>query len=174
MIRPPPIDEREFLKLVRNHGEFCRGLRTLDLLAASSDLTDHAHHVGLCWLRLAIEHLDDAKVALASGRDRSSYARSYYAAYNASKTIRYVVEGVVSLKGDDHQRAAELPDDFPDVARWASVITDLYEHRLRADYDNWALTLKEMSLTPAEAVGFAENFIANARGYLEGKFGIKP
>src|ERR1022692_1197514 len=77
MSKPPPIDEREFLKIVRNHGELCRGLRTLDLAAASSDLTDHAHHVGLCWLRLAFEHLDDAKAALASRRDRSSYSRSY-------------------------------------------------------------------------------------------------
>ena len=174
MSKPPPIDERDFLKLVRNHGEFCRGLRTLDLIAASSDLADHAHHVGLCWLRLAFEHLDDAKTALASGRDRSSYSRSYYAAYNASKTIRYVVEGTVSLKGDDHLKAPDLPNDFPDVEKWSSVISDLYEHRLKADYDNWALTRMEMLLTPAETVAFAEEFIVNARIYLERKFGIKP
>jgi len=174
MSKPPPIDEREFLKIVRNHGELCRGLRNLNLLAASSDLADHAHHVGLCWLRLAFEHLEDAKAALTSRCDRSSYSRSYYAAYNASKAIRYVVEGAVSLKGDDHQRASELPDDFPDVAKWASAITLLYEHRLRADYENWTSTRAELSLTPAETVLLAEQFIANALGYLEGKYGIKP
>jgi uncharacterized protein (UPF0332 family) len=174
MSKPPPIDERDFLKIVRNHGELCRGLRTLDLTAASSDLADQAHHVGLCWLRLALEHLDDAKAALAAARDRSSYSRSYYAVYNASKTIRYVVEGSVSLKGDDHQRAPDLPDDFPDVEKWSSVITDLYEHRLKADYDNWSLTRKEMLLPPAETVAFAEQFINTSLNYLERKFGIKP
>ncbi len=173
MSKPPPVDEREFLRIVRNHGELCRGLRTLDLTTASSDLTDHAHYVGLCWLRLAFEHLEDAKAALASHRDRSSYSRSYYAAYNASKTIRYVVEGAVSLKGDDHQRASDLPDDFPDVAKWAGAITDLYEHRLRADYDNWTSTRAELSLTPAATVVLAEQFIAIALSYLEGKYGIK-
>jgi uncharacterized protein (UPF0332 family) len=174
MSKVPPVDEREFMKIVRNHGELCRGLRTLDLAAASSDVADHAHHVGLCWLRLASEHLDDAKSALVSGRVRSTYSRSYYAAYNASKTIRYVVEGAVSLKGDDHNRAPDLPDDFPDVDRWAAAITNLYEHRLKADYDNWTSTRAELSLTPEETVALAEEFIANSLNYLEGKYGIKP
>jgi len=84
------------------------------------------------------------------------------------------VEGAVSLKGDDHQRASDLPDDFPDVAKWASAITDLYEHRLRADYDNWTSTRAELSLTPAATVVLAEEFIAKALSYLEGKYGIKP
>ncbi len=170
----PPIDEREFLKIIRNHGELFRGLRTLDFAATSSDLIDQAHHVGLCWLRLASEHLDDAKVALASHRDRSSYSRAYYAVYNASKTIRYVVDGVVSLKGDDHHKASDLPDDFPDVAKWASAITSLYEHRLRADYDNWTSTRTELSLSPADTVVLAEQFIAEALSYLRGKYGLKP
>jgi hypothetical protein len=173
MIKFPPIDEREFLKLIRNHSEFCRGLRTLDLSGASADLTDHAHHVGLCWLQLASDHLEDAKAALASSRERSSYSRAYYAAYNASKTIRYVVDGTVSLKGDDHRRASELPDDFPEVEKWASTITNLYEHRLKADYDNWRSTRAELTLSPAETVGLAEQFITEVLRYLEGKYGIK-
>jgi uncharacterized protein (UPF0332 family) len=168
------FDETTFLKVVRNHGELCRGLRNLDLDEASSDVANRAHHVGLCWLRLALEHLDDAKAALRSHRDRSSYSRSYYAAYNASKAIRYVVQGSVSLKGDDHKQAPDLPDDFEDVAKWASVITNLYEHRLKADYDNWRVTLTEMSLTAAESVAFAEQFVGHAVTYLEEKFGIRP
>ena len=174
MSKPPPIDELDFLKIVMNHGELCRGLRTLDLTAASSNLAEHAHHVGLCWLRLALERLEDANAGLASARDRSSYSRSYYAVYNASKAIRYVVEGAVSLKGDDHQRAPDLPDDFPDVEKWASVITDLREHRLRADYDNWASTRAEMLLSPTQTVASAAQFLDVVLAYLERKFGIKP
>jgi uncharacterized protein (UPF0332 family) len=174
MSKPYSFDERTFLKVIRNHGELCGGLRNLDLDTASSDLTNRAHHVGLCWLRLALEHLDDAKAALRSRRDRSSYSRSYYAAYNASKAIRYVVQGSVSLKGDDHKQAPDLPDDFEDVAKWASAITNLYEHRLKADYDNWTVTQAEMSLTPGESVALAQEFVRRAAVYLEGKFGIKP
>lgn len=169
----PRFDERVFLKFVRNHGELCGGLRTLNLTGASSDVTDHAHYVGLCWLRLAFEHLADAKAALRSRRDRSSYSRSYYAAYNASKAVRYVVEGVVSLKGDDHKLASDLPNDFEEVAKWGSIITRLYEHRLKADYDNWGGTREEMTLTPGESVLFAEQFVLKAVSYLDDKFGIR-
>lgn len=169
----PLFDERGFLKFVRNHGELCGGLRELNLAVASSDVADHAYQVGLCWLRLALEHLEDAKASLRYKRARSAYSRSYYAAYNASKAIRYIVHGSVSLKGDDHKQAPDLPDDFKDVARWASVITNLYEHRLKADYDNWAATQKEISLLPAESVALAGQFVFVAVAYLEEKFRIK-
>jgi hypothetical protein len=103
MAKPPIIDEREFLKLTRNHGEFCQKLRLLGLPAASTDLVENAYHVGLSWLRLADEHMKDGKVAANAGGDRASYSRSYYAAYNASKSVRYIVTGAVSLTGDDHR-----------------------------------------------------------------------
>ena len=109
MTKAPPVDEREFLRVTENHGEFGRKLRTLDFATASSALREHAHHVGLCWLRLATDHLADAKTAQASGRRRSAYSRAYYAVYNASKSVRYIVTGAVSLKGDDHKKASELP-----------------------------------------------------------------
>jgi hypothetical protein len=80
-----------------------------------------------------------------------------HAAYNASKSVRYIVNGRVSLKGDDHGEASELPDDFPDVDRWSEAITRLYEHRLRADYDNWRTTTSEMSLSASDAVDLAVN-----------------
>ncbi len=69
--------------------------------------------------------------AHAAGRTRAAYSRAYYAAYNASKAIRYHVNGVVSLKGDDHQAAPELPGDFPDLDQWSQLVAALYEHRLR-------------------------------------------
>jgi len=103
---------------------------------------------------------------------RSTFSRSYYAAYNASKAIRYIVDGAVSLKGDDHHKASsDLPDDFPDVDRWSGEVTKLYEHRLRADYDNWASTVGEHSLTAQQAMDLATEFVDRCRSYLSGRLG---
>jgi hypothetical protein len=174
MVKPPDIDEREFLKITRNHGEFCQKLRTLGFSSASADLVENAHYVGLSWLRLALEHLTDAKNAEQAGSRRSAYSRSYYAMYNASKSVRYIVSGTVSLLADDHKEASNLPDDFPDVEKWSAEMVKVREHRLRADYDNWASTQAELSLSAQEAVQLAESFVADAQTYLEAKFGIKP
>ena len=117
MAKVPPIEEREFLKLTQNHSEFRHKIQVLGHEKVASDVTEFAHHVGLCWLQLACEHMEDAKTAMASSRDRSAYSRSYYAAYNASKSIRYIANGSVSLTGDDHKKASHLPDDFPEVEK---------------------------------------------------------
>jgi hypothetical protein len=37
--------------------------------------------------------------------------------------------------------------DFPDVDRWSKAVAALYEHRLRADYDNWSNTASENALS---------------------------
>jgi hypothetical protein len=119
-----------------------------------------------------LEHLEDARCSLAAARARAAFSRSYYAAYNASKAIRYIVDGVVSLKGDDHHKASSgLPDDFPDVERWSQVVTDLYEHRLRADYDNWNSTAAENFLTAAQAFSLASEFVNQCRVYLSTRLG---
>jgi hypothetical protein len=78
--------------------------------------------------------------------------------------------GSVSLKGDDHARAsADLPDDMLNVDHWSHEITLLFEHRLRADYDNWSEPA--MTLTPTEAIQKAESFIEDARIYINSKMG---
>ena len=78
----------------------------------------------------------------------------------------------VSLKGDDHHKASSgLPDDFPDVDRWSGVVTDLYEHRLRADYDNWQSTAAENLLTPDEAFNLSTEFVNRCRAYLSKRLG---
>ena len=173
MAKVPPIDERNFLKLTQNHSEFHHKIHVLGHEKAASDVTEFAYHVGQCWLQLACEHLQDAKAAMASSLARSAYSRSYYAVYNASKSIRYIVNGSVSLKGDDHQKASDLPDDFPEVDKWALDITSLREHRVRADYDNWGATGSEHLLAVAETVQLAENFLSDAKQYLEFKCRIK-
>jgi hypothetical protein len=93
MAKVPPIEEREFLKLTQNHREFGRKIQVLGHEKVASDVTEIAYYVGLRWLQLACEHMQDAKAAMASNLDRSAYSRSYYAVYNASKSIRYIVNG---------------------------------------------------------------------------------
>jgi hypothetical protein len=132
----PSVEELRFIEITENHGEFCASLRSLGHNAAAESVEKNAVHVGFCWLRLGMEHLDEARAALVAIKRRSTYSRSYYAAYNVSKAVRYIVNGEVSLKGDDHHSASDLPGDFPDGDRWSTVITTLYEHRLMADYDN--------------------------------------
>jgi uncharacterized protein (UPF0332 family) len=60
-------------------------------------------------MRLAQEHLEDATASLAAGRKRSTFSRSYYAAYSASKAVRYLVFGAVSLTGIKASQLRGLP-----------------------------------------------------------------
>ena len=170
MARQPPIHELEFLRITVNHGEFTRKLQTL--IVSTSQVTEYAQHVGACWFRLAETHLAEGDLALAAGCTRTIFSRAYYAAYNASKAVRYIAQGAVSLKADDHQRAAELPSTFPDYARWGRRITTLYENRLRADYDNWSTTAADFSLTPNAAAQEAAAFLTESRKYLNGTYGM--
>jgi uncharacterized protein (UPF0332 family) len=170
MSKAPPVHELEFLKLVPNHAKSVRELSTLGV--AVPDLTLYAFHVGQCWIRLAEEHLQDCRLAEGAGAPRAAFSRAYYAAYNASKAVRYVVVGAVSLKGDDHHKAPDLPNDFPDVDQWSLRNTRLYENRLRADYDNWNSTSSEFSMSATDALSFAETFVSVTKTYLKSKVGI--
>ncbi len=106
MTKNPPVDERKFLELTKNFGKVSKDMGVLGFAQTSSDITEFGHHVGLCWLKLAIQHLADAKASKKQkGARRAVLSRSYYAVYNASKAIRYIVNGSVSLRGDDHQKA---------------------------------------------------------------------
>ena len=173
VLRAPPVSELEFLGLTGNHGEFNKTLLLLGQTAASGDLKTYICHVGLCWMRLALEHRDDAQSALSMNRSRSTFSRSYYAAYNASKAVRYIVFGGVSLKGDDHHKASDLPDDFPNVDSWSAVIVTLYEHRLLADYDNWMETASKCTLSPEQAFNLANEFVNRSRAYLSIRLGVQ-
>jgi uncharacterized protein (UPF0332 family) len=169
--RPLPVPELEFLKLTSNHLELDRKLNQLGW--TNAELRQFAVQVGTKWFELGKQHLDEAIRLNAAGCQRACFSRAYYAAYNASKAVRYLVKGIVSLKGDDHGKASiELPDDFPDVAQWSSKISALYEHRLRADYDNWTTTGAEQTLRPDAAINDATLFIDTARTYLNTKFGM--
>src|SRR5438128_573891 len=105
-----PKDERKFLKAVRNHAAFKKQLNDLAMTSDLNSLEGSVIVVAGCWFKLAREHLSEAHGADKAKYHRSAYSRSYYAAYNASKAVRYLVYGEVSLKGDDHAKASEIPD----------------------------------------------------------------
>lgn len=171
MPKQPPINELEFIKLTNNHAEFARKLQVLSV--QSGDIAEYAQHVATCWYSLAVEHLTDARLALQGNRRRATYSRSYYAVYNASKAARYVISGTVSLKGDDHAQAAtKLPQDIPDIAKWSERVTQLYECRLYADYDNWSVNVTTLPLTPEQAVVSAEEFLEVIKTYAADKIGL--
>lgn len=48
---------------------------------------------------LARLHYADASAADPDMNSRTVYSRAYYAAYNASKAVRYVVRGSVTWEG---------------------------------------------------------------------------
>lgn len=167
----PPVHELDFLKLTSNHLELSRKLNTLSF--QNPLLSQHAEYVGKMWFDLGENHLNEAKsmLRLKNKPHRAIFSRSYYAAYNASKCIRYLTAGFVSLTGEDHGKATDLPKDFPDKEKWAKNLATLYENRLRADYDNWTTTAGEFSETSSSAVDSAENFIVTARAYINNKIG---
>ena len=172
LVQAPSIEELEFMSLTVNHGHYSEKLRRLGHPSAAEQIQKNAFFVGLRWMELAHEHLHDAADSLSSSSKRSTFSRSYYAVYSASKAVRYIVFGAVSLKGDDHHKASELPDDFPSGDKWAQMIPKLYEHRLFSDYDNWKSTASQHSLTPQESYDLADLFLRDAGSYLQQKFGI--
>lgn len=167
------IDERRALELLRNHAEFKATLVSLTMNADLPTLESHVSAVARKWFELARMHYADASAADARANPRSVYSRAYYAAYNASKAVRYVVRGFVSLRGDDHKKVAELPGSFPDVDSWVSKLPLLYEHRLRADYDNWSGTAAENVLAPAECLAIAGDFLNAAEQFLSAEYGLR-
>ena len=170
---PGSTDERRALELLKNHADFKATLVTLTMNAALPILESHVHAVARKWFELARMHYVDASALDARVNPRSVYSRAYYAAYNASKAVRYVVRGSVSLYGDDHKKVADLPGSFPEVDSWVSKLPLLYEHRLRADYDNWSDTASENSLAPAECLAIAGDFLTVAEQFLRAGYGLK-
>ena len=171
MAKTPLISELEFLQVTQNQRDFRNKLTKLGLAAAEADIKQNAHYVGLRWLKLATMHLREAKRSLKSKSRRTTYSRAYYASYNASKAVRYIASGSVSLKADDHQKASELPGDFPDPVPWGLKITKLYEQRLRADYDNWA-GRSLFTMKAADCVKDASAFLRICKKYLKDKHAL--
>lgn len=170
----PPITELEFIQKVRNHKEFSSKIELLGSGDAAALVESYAAYVASRWAKLGASHLKEAKKAMAASMVRAAYSRSYYACYNVSKAVRFLSEGSVSLKGDDHQKAPDLPDNFPDRDKVSRGITDLYQCRLIADYDNWTgYGSRAYSLSVAGAINFSDYFMGLARSVLRQQYGIR-
>jgi sulfur relay (sulfurtransferase) DsrC/TusE family protein len=137
---PDFSDERLLLHEVKNHAEFKQKLTRLKLSSDLATLDASVVEVTVRWLQLARLHAEELNKLNPAEFPRAVYSRAYYTAYNASKAVRYQSKGIVSLAGDDHRRVADLPNSFPNVDAWTTKLQLIYEHRLRADYDNWSNT----------------------------------
>ena len=153
-----------------NHGKV---LNLLTQMAGGANLSwynDRVHAVARQWLLLASQHLRIARQLVAAPRYwRATVSRSYYAAYNASRSVRYVVKGQIRLDGEDHQAVGELPDDFPLKAKWSTFLTDLRKDRNIADYDAWPGMRGSLSLEPTDSFSGAEDFVKTSKAYLRGR-----
>lgn len=157
-------------------GNHAKVLQVLKHMAEGADLrwyegsvVDVARH----WLLLASQHLRAARHGLARARDwRAVVSRSYYAAYNASRGVRYVVNGFVKLDADDHKIVGDLPADFPDRASWSTFLVDLRKDRNIADYEPWEGIKSTLAQTPSASIGRAEEFLRQTKLYLRRR-GIK-
>lgn len=163
---------RDVLKL-HNHGLVRTFLASLSSDPRLQHLDEAVHAQTRAWLGLGRKHLRVARLLRSTSGDwRSVVSRAYYAAYNGSKAIRYLVHGSVRLDGDDHKHVADLPGDFPDREYYATFLTDLREARNKADYDPWPDTFRELPRSPEELLTGAEAFLRAVIGYL-GLRGVK-
>ena len=122
------------------------------------------------WFRLAQQHMRAAHGFEGLPRAwRVVVSRSYYAAYNASKSVRFYVDGRVSLGSDDHKKVGDLPEDFPDRGHWSNFATELRRDRNLADYDPWSHTRRELTYQPQDARIAVNQFVTACRDYLRSR-----
>ena len=163
------MKEDEFLKL-GNHREARRilgalpGVPPLVWFDAAAALTARR------WFRLSEQHLRVSQLFIATPRAwRAAISRSYYAVYNASKSVRFYVSGRVSRGTDDHAAVGDLPKDFPNRPRWTNFTTELRRDRNLADYEPWRHVRRSLTYQPPQAIAEAKLFVAACRTYLRGK-----
>ena len=166
-------DQRLLLHEVKNHAEFKQKLTKLKLTSDFGLLDAAVIDVTVSWFKLARQHAEELARLDPAQSPRAVYSRAYYAAYSASKAVRYLSHGIVSLLGDDHRKVSELPDSFPNVDTWAKDLQVMYEHRLRADYDNWSKTASELTLKPVECADMAQRFLAICEQFLDNAYKVK-
>jgi|ERR1039458_7672571 hypothetical protein len=94
---PASTDERRALELLRNHAEFKATLVSLTMNSDIGVLESHVYAVARKWFELGRLHHVDASAVDVNVNPRAVYSRAYYAAYNASKAVRYVVRGSVAF-----------------------------------------------------------------------------
>ncbi|NTE60862.1 hypothetical protein G6L68_09420 [Agrobacterium fabrum] len=99
--------------------------------AVEDQLRKHVHAI----FRLALHHFEFAE-RQRSQEWRQKVSRNYYACYNASKALRFQVEGAYSTDVSDHKKIGDLPDDFPNRDYFKNKIETMRTDRNSCDYDH--------------------------------------
>lgn len=121
-------------------------------------------------LALAEKHFQFAQ-KLSANNWRQKISRLYYAAYNAGRAVRLYVKGEYSTDVKDHQKIMELPEDFPNIARYKNQLSILREDRNISDYDHISKA-KDLALGTSIANTLVSDFLKDVKNYLKGK-GLK-
>ncbi|MDZ4306365.1 hypothetical protein [Allopontixanthobacter sp.] len=99
---------------------------------------------------------------------RQRISRFYYGAYNSSKSIRYLVNGVHSTDSSDHQKIGDLPDDFPSQQTYKARLKELREDRNTCDYNHEAKA-RDLFISQTEAEQMTGAFLREAVVYLNAR-----
>jgi hypothetical protein len=150
-----------------NHQKVRRGLEGLleaPALAAYDEAVKNIcrHHIAL-----ASAHLAAARPTQRHWRTRVS--RAYYAAYSASRAVRFYVAGGFSSEVEDHKKVADLPKDFPRLADWNDTLTQMRHDRNLADYDAWPDCREQLNKPPSRTVDLASEFVQETKSYLHAR-----
>jgi hypothetical protein len=155
---------KEFLELNLEKTITCL-TRVLDASAMASLRAEQAQHVHALVV-LAENHLTFSKSIPGRRHWRHIVSRSYYAAYIASKAVRYAADNAFSKEARDHLEIGTLPKDFPNKPRWSSLLSTFRGDRNIADYDHLAKS-SELEESPNEYRRKSEQFVELVKTYLK-------
>lgn len=161
------IHRPEILEL-DNHAKVSRILRSVGNRTDLGWYNDAVHEVVQKWFTLGRYHLRIARTLNSRPREwRTIVSRNYYAAYNFSRGVRYLVNGTVKYDSSDHQAVADLPSDFPNHATWESFLIELRFDRNLADYEPWNGAFRKLFRSPDTSLDMVTELWKEARFYLK-------
>lgn len=167
------MTKRPHILELGNHAEVLRLLKKMAGKSKFNWYHDNVRETGRSWFLLAAQHLRVAHRLDGQPRNwRAVVSRSYYAAYNVSRTVRYLVNGFVKFDASDHTIVGDLPKDFPQRALWSTFLVDLRKDRNIADYEPWAGVRATLSQEPRITLDKVKQFTKESKEYLRTK-GIK-
>lgn len=132
--------------------------------AATALITAEIEEHSKKMFRLALRHYRFA-LGCSAQQWRHKISRLYYASYNASKTIRFYVEGNFNTDVSDHKKIGNLPSGFSDRERFENQLPILRACRNDCDYNHDVL-VGDLVLSPKEAQLLTRDFLKATKGFL--------
>ena len=149
---------------LRNHLEYVIGVAPI--AAIEAEIKKNVIQM----FELGVEHYNFAK-AQSSTKWRQIVSRSYYGAYNVSKSVRFAVSGEYSTAVSDHSKTGQLPPGFPNLSTYTNQLKRLREDRNLCDYDHSAVE-SELVFRPQDYLQLVDALIADTRTFLQHAKGI--